>query len=94
MRVVERNYRCSLGELDIIAEDGDCLVFVEVRSRGSRTHGDALDAVGPSKQRQVARVAKHYLARRRPSHLDIRFDVIGITAGDLEHVIDAFRVDG
>jgi putative endonuclease len=92
--IIERNYRCRFGEIDIVAEDGDCLVFVEVRSRSSSGHGDALDAVGLKKQRQVAKVAQAYLDLRRPKHREIRFDVIGITGERLEHVPDAFRVDG
>ncbi len=93
-RVLERNYRCRFGELDIVAEDGACLVFVEVRSRARAEHGDALEMVGITKQRQVARVAQHFLDVRRPRHRDIRFDVVGITGGRIEHVTDAFRVDG
>lgn len=91
-RILERNYRCRLGELDIIAEDGDCLVFVEVRSRASSDFGDALEMVGKAKRRQVARVAQHFLHQRQPAHRDIRFDVVGITGSRIEHVVDAFRV--
>lgn len=92
MTIVERNYRCPLGELDIVARDGDVLVFVEVRTRTRRDRGTALETVGPAKRRRLARVAEHYLAVRRPRAVGIRFDVIGITAGDVVHVRDAFRV--
>ena len=90
-RIVATNYSCALGELDVIARDGEELVFVEVRSRSSSEHGSALDAVGDKKQKQVLRVAKAYLASERPSFETCRFDVIGITAGELEHIVDAFR---
>lgn len=90
-RIVATNYSCALGELDIIARDGEELVFVEVRSRSSAEHGTALDTVGTKKQRQVLRVARAYLASEKPTFATSRFDVIGITAGELEHVIDAFR---
>lgn len=90
--IVERNYRCKLGELDIIARDGQTLVFVEVRSRGSASHGTALETIGPAKQRRIARVAQHYLMVRRPTFDTCRFDVIGITAGDLTLIKDAFRL--
>lgn len=93
-RVLERNFRTRSGELDLICEDGDCLVFVEVRSRASGDRGDALETVGIAKQRQIARIAQQYLDRRRPRHRDIRFDVVGITDGDIVHIADAFRVDG
>lgn len=78
-----------------MARDGDALVFVEVRSRADARHGSALEAVAPAKQRQVARVAQHYLAsQRRPDGVRrIRFDVVGITGDQLEHVRDAFRVE-
>lgn len=89
--IIETNYSCSLGELDIIAKEGNELVFIEVRSRSGDSHGDALDAVGPAKQRQVARVAQVYLGAESPAFETCRFDVIGITAGKLEHIIDAFR---
>jgi putative endonuclease len=88
--IVERNYRCKLGELDIIARDGDTLVFVEVRTRKSARYGTALETVSPAKQRTIARVAQHYLLRQPPRAC--RFDVIGITADELTHIVDAFRL--
>jgi len=88
-RIVERNFRCKLGELDIVALDGDTLVFVEVRTRSSARYGSALEAIPPAKQRQVARVAQVYLARRGAQLC--RFDVVGITGDDVVHIPDAFR---
>jgi putative endonuclease len=93
-QIVERNYRCKLGEIDIVAREGDALVFVEVRSRTDAAHGTALDTVTPAKQRRIARVAEHYLAARRPSFRACRFDVVGITGGELTIVQDAFRLGG
>ncbi len=89
-RIVERNYRCKLGEIDIVAMDGDTLVFVEVRRRNTARYGTALEAVSPAKQRQVARVAEVYLTRRTPSA--VRFDVVGIIGDEIVHVEDAFRL--
>jgi putative endonuclease len=91
-RVVERNFRCKLGELDVIALDGDVLVFVEVRTRADGTRGSALETVTPAKQRQVARVAELYLAARRPRVRACRFDVVGITGDEEVLVVDAFRL--
>jgi putative endonuclease len=91
--ILATNYRCRLGELDIVARDGDELVFVEVRSRATGRHGDALDAIGPSKQRQVARVAQAYLSRENPDFASSRFDVVAQTGDELEHIVDAFRAD-
>jgi len=90
--IVERNYRCRVGELDLVARDGDTLVFVEVRSRADGAHGSALDTVGGAKQRRIARVAAHYLAARHPTARACRFDVVGITGDDVVLVQDAFRV--
>jgi putative endonuclease len=90
-RIVERNFRCKAGELDIVARDRDTLVFVEVRTRADDRFGSALEAVGYSKQRQVARVARVYLALRRPRFDTCRFDVVAITGDELVVIKDAFR---
>lgn len=90
-RIVERNYRCKAGELDVVAYDGATLVFVEVRSRASDEFGHAAEMVTPRKQRQVARVAEMYLLERRPRYADARFDVVAITGGDIVLLRDAFR---
>lgn len=91
-RIVERNYSCKLGEIDIVARDGDVLVFVEVRSRGDADHGDAAEMVHRRKQRQVARVAQWYLIDREPEHDECRFDVVAITGDHAELYRDAFRL--
>ncbi len=90
-RIVERNYRCFSGELDIVARDGDVLVFVEVRSRADPDHGHASEMVSRRKQRQVSRVAAHYLAARRPQFDEARFDVVAKTGDQLELIKDAWR---
>ncbi|MBP9089185.1 MAG: YraN family protein, partial [Kofleriaceae bacterium] len=63
-RILERNFRCKLGELDIVADDRGTLVFVEVRSRSDGRFGRA--TVGHTKQQQVSRVASWYLVQHRP----------------------------
>ncbi len=90
--LVERNYRCRTGELDIIAREGDVLAFVEVRSRASARYGHALAAISPAKQRQVARVAAFYLAFRRPQLARCRFDVVALTGDEILLVRDAWRL--
>ncbi|HUQ08470.1 MAG TPA: YraN family protein [Kofleriaceae bacterium] len=91
-RIVERNFRCKAGELDLVARDhDDTLVFIEVRTRADDRHGGALAAVGFHKQRQVARVARFYLATRKPRFDTCRFDVVAITGSDLVVIKDAFR---
>jgi putative endonuclease len=90
--VIERNFRCRLGEIDIVARDGDTLVFVEVRTRTDGRCGTALETITPAKQRRIARVAEFYLTARRAHGAACRFDVIGITGEQVELVRDAFRL--
>jgi putative endonuclease len=92
MRIVERNYRCKLGELDVIARDAGTLVFVEVRSRRSAEFGSALDAVNWTKRRKVTRLAMSYIAHRKPRFTTARFDVVAITGDELVHIKDAWRL--
>jgi putative endonuclease len=90
--VLEQNYRCEVGELDLVAREAGDLVFVEVRSRADGDHGDASFAVGWPKQRQVARVAAFYLLERAPPCTTCRFDVVAITGDHIEVFTDAFRI--
>ncbi|MBU2262867.1 MAG: YraN family protein, partial [Proteobacteria bacterium] len=64
-RILERNYRCLFGEIDIVAQEGETLVFVEVKSRSSGAYGDPQLAVGRRKQQKISRISVHYLAERR-----------------------------
>ena len=91
-RIVDRNFRTKIGELDIVARMGTTLVFVEVRSRRSYRFGSALEAVDARKRRQVSRVAALYLNWRRPRFVAARFDVIALTGDDIVHVEDAWRL--
>lgn len=91
-RIVERNYRCKAGELDIVARDGDVLVFVEVRSRSDDDHGSAFDTIRRGKQRRVIRVARCYLEAVAPQFEECRFDIVAITGGETILIKDAFRV--
>lgn len=97
-RIVERNWRCRTGELDLIAWQGDILVIVEVRSRSSRTEGfgTPAESVTPRKIKQVRDTAAVYLHHSSKSNAPIRFDMIGIVlrpdgeAESLDHVVAAF----
>lgn len=93
--ILARNVRASAGEIDLVALDGETLVFCEIRTRRSRGQGGALESVTPAKQRQVVRVAEWFLARHPALHArPMRFDVVAIDRhGDemaIEHVPDAF----
>lgn len=77
-RIVERNYKCPLGELDIVARDGDAIVFVEVKSRKSEEFGDPQLAVGLEKQKKVSRMSLTYLKEKHLYPCNARFDVVAI----------------
>ena len=76
--IVERNYRRRIGEIDVIARDGDSLVFVEVKTRRSSRQGSPLEAVDIRKQQQVSRVALVYMSEKRCGDVMVRFDVVGV----------------
>ena len=78
-QIVERNYHQKCGEIDIIAWEKKTLVFVEVKTRKSKTFGSPFDAITTKKQQQIARTAQDYLCRKKLFNKPARFDVIGIT---------------
>ena len=100
-RIVERNYRLRLGEVDIIADNGDILCFVEVKASYDDEFGDPAERVTLSKQKKIIKVAKLYLQKKPylAENRDIRFDVITVTPKErhapekwsIEHIEDAFR---
>lgn len=78
LTVVERNWRCKAGEVDIIALDGEDIVLVEVKTRRSNKAGTPEDAVSPTKQKRIGRCARAYLAHAGMAEGSVRFDVIAI----------------
>ncbi len=79
--ILARRYRTRLGEIDIVAREGDTLVFVEVKTRTDVRHGSPLAAVSWDKQRRLTRMALDYLARSRTGGAPCRFDVVGVYLG-------------
>lgn len=95
LRMVARNYRCRLGEVDLIMRDAELLVFVEVRFRSRSDYGGGVLSVNRRKQARVARVAAQFLrARAVPDSVACRFDVVSLGPGasDVEWIPDAFEV--
>lgn len=90
-RILERNFRCRLGEIDLIAALNEVLVFVEVKYRADENGGGPLAAVDRKKQQRISRVALYYLQSHCGS-VDVacRFDVIGMTPGGIRHIESAF----
>jgi len=79
MSIETRNWRSAAGEIDIVARDGDTLVFVEVKTRKSERAGTAEEAVSAAKQRRIVKLARTYLASdRADSEQGVRFDVVAI----------------
>lgn len=95
-RILHRNYRCRLGEIDLIARDGDTVVFVEVKARRGPGWGDPVEAVDGRKRARVARVARHFLLVSGLATAPCRFDVAAVRVGwrgdaAVEWITDAFR---
>jgi len=94
-QILDKNYRCKLGEIDIIARDGEELVFIEVKTRSGLSHGSPAAAVDVRKQRQISRTAQWYLAEQTLFDSPARFDVICLLFDDtrqltVEHISNAF----
>lgn len=80
-RILERNYRCRLGEIDLIAQKGDDLFFIEVKSRRSTDSVSPLELVPHSKQVHISKVAQHYFAARKSAGRQGRFALVMIDYG-------------
>ncbi|MFQ6752538.1 MAG: YraN family protein [Clostridia bacterium] len=91
--ILETNYKNKVGEIDIIAKDGDYIVFVEVKGRFSRQFGDPLEAIDERKQIKIHNVATLYLITHKKMNSPCRFDaisVLGDAEHEIRHIVDAF----
>lgn len=89
MRLIARRWRCKSGEIDLIAQEGATLVFIEVKTRPRGAIGEGARAVNADKQRHVRAAARIYL-QAHPWQGEIRFDVIEISAAGLRQIKNAF----
>lgn len=91
LQILERNYRCRFGEIDLIASSGAALVFVEVRARASDAFGGAAASITAAKRRRIVAAARHYLAGHRVESA-CRFDVVLVRGSgrEIEWLADAF----
>lgn len=96
-RLVRRNYRCPVGELDLIVLDRRVIVFVEVKTRTDDRFGVPLESVHRKKQQKMIKTALFFLSQHRLHHREARFDVIGVSfaAGEpvVEHIQNAFGME-
>ena len=93
-KCIERNYRCPLGEIDIIATHKGCLVFIEIKTRKGRDPGYAKEAVNFRKRKQITKTALYYMKENNCCDTKSRFDVVAVSINqgkaDIELIQDAF----
>lgn len=95
-RILERNYYAGHSEIDIIAEDGEIVVFVEVKMRSGTGFGSPIEFVSEAKVEHVYKAVEHWVQHSDSHHRPLRFDVIGILSKkgrepEITHLIDAYR---
>lgn len=89
--ILQRNYRCRFGEIDIIAKDGKYLVFVEVKYRGTTACGSPFEAVDYKKQKKISKVAQYYCMKHGYDEtMPCRFDVAGFRQDQILYITNAF----
>lgn len=96
-RILERNFSCKGGEVDIIARKDTFLIFIEVKTRRSLSYGEPQLAVTPFKQRQISKTALTWLSKKKMHDQCARFDVIAILLSndgrhEIEHIVNAFEL--
>ncbi|MFH1380281.1 MAG: YraN family protein [bacterium] len=90
----ESNWRCRGGEIDLVVEKGNLIVFIEVKLRQNYAYGSAEYAVHKIKQRRIVRAAVLYMKLKNLYNKDVRFDVISIMPEGMHHIEDAFSAEG
>ncbi len=90
-KCIARNYRCALGEIDLIAKDGDCLVFIEIKTRRGRSLGSIKEAIDKRKKRQLSKVALAYLKSNNYCDVKSRFDVVAISLNQDKEQIEVIQ---
>lgn len=94
-KIVEYNFRCRMGEIDIVAKDGEYLVFVEVKYRKSEASGNPLEAVDTKKQRIISKVASYYCLTHGYGEMKpCRFDVVAVLGDEVSLIKNAFEYVG
>ena len=97
IKILKRNYRTPVGEIDIVAREKKLLLFIEVKTRRGTAFGTPQEAVGYRKQQQIIRTAHWYLAREKTRGLQPRFDVLAVLcqsgeAAQITYLPDAFAL--
>lgn len=90
-QILERNFHCKMGEIDIIAFKDNIIRFIEVKYRGSDAYGFAIQSISPRKQQRIYNTAQFYLMKNKTyEQHEYSFDVITIQGNDLEYFFDCF----
>ena len=89
-KILETNYKTKIGELDLVAETGNTIVFVEVKARNSVRFGLPREAVTPHKQNRIRQLAMQYARTKKLLNRPLRFDVIELLGDELTHIPNAF----
>lgn len=95
LNIVEHNYRCPIGEMDLIAHQDDTLVFVEIKTRRSLNFGLPAESVTFKKQRKYLKIAQYYMKEKGIADVNCRFDVVEVMVTpdgscQFNHIINAF----
>ncbi len=94
LKPIINNYRCPYGEIDLIMQEGDVLVFIEVRSRNQQHYGGALESIDRRKRQKLLKSVNHYLQKHQLlDKIDCRMDVIGFSNNAIEWIKDAFSYE-
>lgn len=88
------NYRTRVGEVDLILDHGDTLVFVEVRERSSNAYGTPAETVTLKKQKRIAKAALMFIKAHRLTDRNLRFDIVSVQNGNVAHIENAFVPTG
>ena len=90
-KIIKRNYRCKMGEIDLIAKKDNRIIFIEVKYRSTSKYGNSIEAVTYKKRQTIRNVAKHYLLNYYHTlDIPISFDVIGIDKQNITHIKNGF----
>ncbi len=90
--ILERNFKCKLGEVDIIAQKGDVIAFVEVKTRTGDYFGEPNEAVDGLRKERYKNTAKFYFySKQKPMDVTVRFDIVEVTPQGINHIENAFH---
>ena len=91
-KILEKNFTTDIGEIDLVAKDGEYIVFVEVKTRASNKYGLPSEAVNYKKRKKYENLASLYLQKNSKLDCPCRFDVVEIIGKNINHIINAFYV--